>query len=178
MKKSGVYYIINNVDGAAYIGSSIDLVRRFSTHKWELRNNRHSNKHLQNAWNLYGEDSFRFTVVEYCAPEVMLEREQARLDAAYDVAGANVYNMTKVAAKPKMSDAARRALSERMKGNKYTLGRVRKPEEILATKVGNTGKVRNEEQRANYRKSAQRREDERRRAAQAVPVVKPWETAR
>jgi group I intron endonuclease len=60
----GVYFISNNLNNDLYIGSSRNIKNRFYNHKSSLRNNRHKNKHLQNAWNLYGEENFTFKVVE------------------------------------------------------------------------------------------------------------------
>lgn len=60
----GVYKILNRKNGKFYIGSSIDVEKRFSSHKKELIAGTHNNKHLQNAWNKYGEDSFEFLVIE------------------------------------------------------------------------------------------------------------------
>lgn len=60
----GIYKIINSKNDHFYIGSSVNLTRRKTRHFSELRNNRHNNKHLQAAWNKYGESAFTFTVVE------------------------------------------------------------------------------------------------------------------
>jgi group I intron endonuclease len=64
MKKSGIYKIINVVNNKFYVGSAVDLRRRKTRHFSELRTGRHNNKHLQAAWNKYGEKSFTFVVVE------------------------------------------------------------------------------------------------------------------
>lgn len=80
MKISGVYAIECSASGKYYIGSSAHIAARWSSHKSQLRLGRHSNKHLQNAWNCYGETSFRFTILEVCAPELVVDREQAWMD--------------------------------------------------------------------------------------------------
>jgi group I intron endonuclease len=53
---------------------------RWQQHKSELRNNRHKNRHLQAAWNKYGEKVFKFQRLEYCSVERLNEREQHFLD--------------------------------------------------------------------------------------------------
>lgn len=53
-----VYAIQNLLNGAAYIGSSVDLDVRVKTHFRNLRRNSHFCDHLQRAWNKYGEESF------------------------------------------------------------------------------------------------------------------------
>jgi len=64
MKKSGIYKIINVVNNKFYVGSAVDLRKRKTRHFCELRNNRHNNRHLQAAWNKYGEKAFTFVIVE------------------------------------------------------------------------------------------------------------------
>ena len=45
-----IYRIRNILTGKFYIGSSIDIERRWHEHRLHLRTDRHANKHLQNAW--------------------------------------------------------------------------------------------------------------------------------
>src|ERR1035437_397640 len=54
-KISGIYKIINKIDGKYYIGSSDHIKRRWYSHRTELRKNRHGNQYLQRARNKYGE---------------------------------------------------------------------------------------------------------------------------
>lgn len=60
---SGIYCIENIKNHKKYIGQSINIFRRFNSHKSELRKGTHNNTHLQSAWNKYGEQSFRFYVI-------------------------------------------------------------------------------------------------------------------
>lgn len=62
----GIYIIKNIIDDKVYIGRSKDINSRISSHKCNLKKNNHINKHLQNAWNKYGESSFTFEVLEIC----------------------------------------------------------------------------------------------------------------
>ena len=69
MKKviSGIYKIENSVNGKVYIGKSIDILnKRWPSHKNLLNNGTHDNRHLQNAWNKYGEDNFKFSIIFEC----------------------------------------------------------------------------------------------------------------
>lgn len=76
LKNCGIYIIQNLVNGNIYVGSSSNIKRRFSQHKSTLRHNTHKNKHLQNAWNKYGEENFEFVVIEHHSyPEKILGRE-------------------------------------------------------------------------------------------------------
>jgi len=64
MKISGIYIIKNTLDGKVYVGSSTHVNRRWACHRHNLRNNKHSSKHLQAAWNKYGEAAFKFLLLE------------------------------------------------------------------------------------------------------------------
>lgn len=59
-----IYKIINLVNDKFYVGSTVHKKVRFRQHRTLLRGNRHHCKHLQAAWNKYGEDKFDFRVVE------------------------------------------------------------------------------------------------------------------
>lgn len=73
--KSGVYQIYNTKTNKRYIGSSLCVSRRWPQHLYLLRNGKHHSKHLQNAWDKYGEGSFVFECLEYCDPEQLLQLE-------------------------------------------------------------------------------------------------------
>lgn len=77
--KSGVYYI-TSPSGRRYVGSSVDCVRRFYSHKTALRKGAHHCDGLQAACNKYGLENLTFAVVERCADERLIEREQHHLD--------------------------------------------------------------------------------------------------
>lgn len=49
---------------------------RWDSHKSLLRNNKHFNPYLQNAWNKYGEENFEFIVVEECVVEELDDKER------------------------------------------------------------------------------------------------------
>jgi group I intron endonuclease len=72
---AGIYAIVNSVTGARYIGQAINIQNRWNEHRRCLREDTHSNEHLQSAWNKYGEQAFRF--------EVLLRYELTG-DTAYD----------------------------------------------------------------------------------------------
>lgn len=49
--KGGVYKIVNKLNNKIYIGSSEDILRRWSHHKSLLLRNKHTNRHMQNDFN-------------------------------------------------------------------------------------------------------------------------------
>jgi len=63
---TGIYKIKNKVNGKFYIGQTGDS---FDSRWDKLKKNNHHNKHLQAAYNKYGEDNFEFEVIITCPAE-------------------------------------------------------------------------------------------------------------
>lgn len=93
---SGVYAIVNELNGHKYIGSSKDIKNRWYQHRSKLKNNKHHSPHLQNAYNKYGEHRFYFCVLETCenVRNTILFLEQKYLNLNPE------YNSSKVATCP------------------------------------------------------------------------------
>lgn len=79
MNMGGVYEIVNIVNGKRYVGSSVNIKKRWQTHKSALHKNCHGNEHLQNAYNKYGKKSFKYKVLVYTEPEEALRLENLLL---------------------------------------------------------------------------------------------------
>lgn len=73
--KSGIYKIENLVNNKLYIGYASHLSKRKGDHFRALRNKEHFNTHLQDAWNIYKEESFKFEIIEKCPASFLCERE-------------------------------------------------------------------------------------------------------
>ena len=131
--KSGIYQILNTVNGKRYIGSSVRITGRFYIHKCKLKQNYHTNKKLQNAYNKYGKESFVYSVLEFCKENHLIEKEQKYLNFfGMD----NLYNLLPFAYSPRgykqteefkiarrafrHTDEAKQRISKNMKGGNST----------------------------------------------------------
>lgn len=65
----GVYRIINTRNDKSLIGSSLNLEGVWNKHKFMLDIDKHDNKQLLEDWRQYGEDAFRFEILEQIKPE-------------------------------------------------------------------------------------------------------------
>ena len=54
----GIYKIVNKITNQCYVGQSQRVKKRLKEHFRLLRQNKHTNPHLQNAYNKYGGDNF------------------------------------------------------------------------------------------------------------------------
>ena len=52
------------VNNKCYIGQTKNFKKRISGHKHLLNKNKHENPHLQNSWNKYGEENFKFEIID------------------------------------------------------------------------------------------------------------------
>lgn len=85
---SGIYRILNKINGNCYIGSSLNVEKRYKHHLSTLRHNSSRCSILQKAFNKYGEDNFEFQVILCCKPEYRLYYEQQlirELNSQYNV---------------------------------------------------------------------------------------------
>ena len=91
---SGVYAITCNKNNKVYIGESKCLSMRFHSHKSDLKlSNRHTNTALQKDWDLYGEQSFTFEILEITQnnKKHLVERERFYIDE-FRKQGKKLYN--------------------------------------------------------------------------------------
>lgn len=95
--KSGIYKILNKINNKLYVGSAVNINNRWYLHKSRLKNKKHDNQYLQNAWDKYGESNFLFEVIEFCEREVLIEREQKYIDLYKSWDRKSGYNIAKIA---------------------------------------------------------------------------------
>lgn len=119
MQLIGIYRIINIANGKSYIGSSRNIRKRFYMHLWQLRKGKHHSKHLQRAWNFFGDSEFYFAIIEYCEIAQLIEREQYWVNYFKTFDSKHGYNLSKIVNHPgtgKITDAYRKKMSEIKKG--------------------------------------------------------------
>ena len=116
---SGIYQITNQRNGKRYIGSTVNLRRRWSAHLRRLRRGQHGNQHLQRSFDKHREAVFMFSVLEHIEePSQLLEREQHFLDML-----SPEYNILPTAGSPlgcKRSIETRRRVSEARRGKHHS----------------------------------------------------------
>lgn len=93
--KSGVYQIVNTINGKRYIGSSINIKKRWREHRGALKGRRHHNTYLQRSWDKYGKSNFDFQVIYYCGRDTVCNNEQFFLDVL-----SPEYNILDIAGRP------------------------------------------------------------------------------
>jgi len=84
---AGIYKISHAASGRAYVGSAVNIKKRWATHRHALRTGRHHSQKLQRAWSKYGEAEFCFDVLLVCAPGDLLFYEQRVIDGWGTVKG-------------------------------------------------------------------------------------------
>ena len=155
MANSGIYKIVNQINGKEYYGSTNDFNRRCYRHFNMLTNNKHDNKHLQASVDKHGIDNFLFMIVEYIEDEAkLLDIEQNYLDVFWDNSK-NCYNICPVAGSTlgyKHTDESKANMSKAQAGRKLS------DEHIANMSKALTGKKRKpftEEHKANISKKRQ-----------------------
>ncbi len=78
--KAGIYLWRNKENGNIYIGSSIDLRRRFLTYYNIKKLMKNTNMIIYVALIKYGYSSFELVILEYCTAENIISREQYYID--------------------------------------------------------------------------------------------------
>ena len=110
---TGIYRILNTITKDFYIGSATNFTIRKSCHFHNLRNNKHANKHLQNAWDKYKEHNFKFEILVKCPKEYLIKLEQWFINTQNPK-----YNICKIAGNTfgrKFSDETKKKMSKKKK---------------------------------------------------------------
>lgn len=117
----GIYRILNSANNYSYIGASEDIYKRWYDHINLLNKNNHRNKNLQKDWNDYGEECFKFEILEVC-----MEQDLDKLETDYikkEKTNGTSYNVLLGGRRSSwlgvnLSDDTKSKLSEANKGSK------------------------------------------------------------
>jgi group I intron endonuclease len=94
---SGVYMIVNKINGKRYVGSAVNLEKRWKEHLYALRGGYHTIR-FQRSYNKYGEKSFEFIIMEEVKDKnQLIPREQTWLDWYKSYLPENGYNINRIA---------------------------------------------------------------------------------
>lgn len=107
----GIYMLV--FPGGIYVGSSREIQKRFVGHRNLLKNGKHTNTHLQRAYDKYGEPEYRIVVI--CRPCDILFYEQLFIDKLQPR-----YNISKIAGKVDHGPETRKKMSDTMKGRTHS----------------------------------------------------------
>jgi group I intron endonuclease len=150
---SGIYLIINLLDGKLYVGSAANILSRIGWHKRYLMLGKHHSILLQRAYDKYGPNAFQFAIVEQVKDlKELLNIEQLWLDASQSYDPKFGYNIFRTAGSPR--------------GYRHT------EEWKLATSIRQTGKKHSEDVKARMT-AAQRNRSEEHKANHLAAVSKP-----
>lgn len=109
MKLTGIYKIQSQCKPERiYIGSAVNIHKRWLYHLEDLKGNRHHSKKLQRHYNKYGKDDLRFSVLIGCDKDDLIKTEQYYIDVynpyfnGSPTAGSTLGNKMSEEAKAKM----------------------------------------------------------------------------
>ena len=77
---AGIYSITTTIDNRFYIGSTVNLWRRYKDHNHRLKNKIHANKYMQAFSNKYGLDKFSFNLLYVCKNTCLRYNEKLWID--------------------------------------------------------------------------------------------------
>jgi group I intron endonuclease len=80
--KSGVFRLVNKINGKSYVGSSMSLSKTFSIYYslGSLKREVKGSIIIYRALLKYGYSNFSLHTLEYCEKDVLIEREQYYMD--------------------------------------------------------------------------------------------------
>lgn len=148
--------IRNLINGKYYIGSAKNLERRQKDHYRMLRGKYHHNRHLQSAYERYGEEAFKFVVLNFVEVENLIKVEQEYMDSFFAADQRFGYNLRQVAhsnlgykfseetrEKNRVAHLGKRhSESTRMKQSEVSKGKKKSAAHAAAISAGKTGKCR------------------------------------
>jgi group I intron endonuclease len=164
---TGIYEIVNTVNGKRYVGSASTIKGRWAVHRHGLARGIHHSRYLQAAWNKHGAEAFEFRRLLLCDKQNLFMYEQIAFDALrpeYNLAPIarstvgvkwSAEAKARIASRPndhmkgrKHSAETLARMSAAKRGNTATKGKTRNPAAVAATAAAHRGMKRSPETRA------------------------------
>lgn len=121
IKLSGIYKIQSLIKPErCYVGSSINISKRWDVHIKSLRNDKHHSKKLQRHFNKYGESDLQFSILIGCEKTELIKIEQYFIDSHN-----SYFNECKIAGSNlgiKLSNETKEKMSKAAMGHRNSLG--------------------------------------------------------
>ena len=117
VEASGIYQIRNIENDKRYVGSAKCFRLRWNAHRANLAKGLHHSPHLQYSWNKHGPSRFAFEILEFCAKQDLIQREQFWIDSLNPE-----FNVCQVAGSTlgfKFSEETKAKISAKAKGRKF-----------------------------------------------------------
>jgi group I intron endonuclease len=119
-RKIGIYCFENLINNKKYIGQSVHIEARLNAHISMLRGGYDDSLVLQNAWNKYGEDNFKYYILEECFEEELNDKEKYWIKELKTHVSFGGYNISMGGSSGmlgrKHTDESRKKMSEALKG--------------------------------------------------------------
>jgi hypothetical protein len=61
--QGGIYAVRHVASGKLYIGSAVDILKRWGEHRYHLDRGTHHSRYLQRAWRKHGPDAFVWEIL-------------------------------------------------------------------------------------------------------------------
>lgn len=125
LNKSGIYKIVNKLNGKLYIGSSNNIRKRWKAHRNRLRNSNHTNKYLQSTYNKYGINALIFEVIEFVNLQNLIIKEQFWIDYYESYNRKFGFNLSPIANSPNFGRKASQKTIKKLRmshiGNRHSI---------------------------------------------------------
>ncbi len=122
---TGIYEIRNIKNGRRYIGSAVNVSKRWREHLRQLEQGNHHSRFMQRCWNKNGGESFIFRVIKACKVDDLIAEEQKAIDSgrpeynSAKTAGSMIGHIHSTETRKKMSDSRPKDFSP-MTGKSHT----------------------------------------------------------
>lgn len=116
---SGIYEIVSP-SGKRYIGSAVNIARRWRQHRSDLRLGRHGSQALQRAFRKYGESNLTYRILISCDPKHCIFFEERAINHLHPDYNSSPHAGSRL--------GIRSSLESRVKMSQSALGRLASPE--------------------------------------------------